>query len=110
MAGKNSLPTFDNINNVPYSLETEQAVIGSILITIFTFGLLRVKKVKPGSEKVIDVTATPVINNEGPTRALVFDSYFDPYRGVILLVKVVDGIIKETITTQITKNNQKERK
>ena len=32
MAGKNSLPTFDNINNVPYSLETEQAVIGSILI------------------------------------------------------------------------------
>ncbi len=32
MAGKNSLPTFDNINNLPYSLETEQAVIGSILI------------------------------------------------------------------------------
>lgn len=32
MASKSSLPTFDNINNLPYSLETEQAVIGSILI------------------------------------------------------------------------------
>ncbi len=32
MAGKNSIPTFDDINNLPYSLETEQAVIGSILI------------------------------------------------------------------------------
>ena len=32
MADKNSLLTFDNIENLPYSLETEQAVIGSILI------------------------------------------------------------------------------
>ncbi len=32
MAGKNNIPTFDDINNLPYSLETEQAVIGSILI------------------------------------------------------------------------------
>ncbi len=32
MAEKNSLPTFGDITNVPYSLETEQAVIGSILI------------------------------------------------------------------------------
>jgi GTP-binding protein LepA len=29
-----------------------------------------------------------------PTRALIFDSYFDSYRGVILLVKIVDGKIK----------------
>ncbi len=32
MAEKNNIPTFDDINNLPYSLETEQAVIGSILI------------------------------------------------------------------------------
>ncbi len=32
MADKNSLMNFDNIENLPYSLETEQAVIGSILI------------------------------------------------------------------------------
>ena len=28
------------------------------------------------------------------TRALVFDSVFDPYKGVVAYVKVVDGTIK----------------
>lgn len=36
----------------------------------------------------------PKININAKTRALIFDSYFDPYRGVILLVKVIDGSIK----------------
>ena len=36
----------------------------------------------------------PKIDVNKPTRALIFDSYFDPYRGVVLLVKVVDGKIK----------------
>ena len=43
---------------------------------------------------VIERVESPKINNDAKTRALVFDSYFDPYRGVILLVKVVDGKIK----------------
>ncbi len=45
-------------------------------------------------KEVIKRVEAPVIENNKATRALVFDSYFDPYRGVILLVKVVDGSIK----------------
>ncbi len=43
---------------------------------------------------VIERIPEPKINKDLPTRALIFDSYFDSYRGVILLVKVVDGLIK----------------
>ena len=33
-------------------------------------------------------------NNSNKLRALIFDSYFDPYKGVIILVRIVDGSVK----------------
>ena len=50
--------------------------------------------VKELIEAVIERIPAPIINNESSTRALIFDSYFDAYRGVIALVRVVDGEIK----------------
>ncbi len=35
----------------------------------------------------------PKVNNNLPTRALIFDSYFDTYKGATLLVKVEEGKI-----------------
>lgn len=42
-------------------------------------------------EVVIEKISPPEINNEANPRALIFDSFFDSYRGVVALVKVVDG-------------------
>ena len=50
--------------------------------------------VKDILDAVVERIPAPVINENEKTRALIFDSYFDSYRGVILLVKVVDGSIK----------------
>ena len=45
-------------------------------------------------EAIITRVEPPKLNNNAPLRALIFDSYFDPYRGVVGLIKVVDGKIK----------------
>lgn len=46
-------------------------------------------------DKIVEKISAPRGNSEDPTRALIFDSYFDDYRGVILYVRVVDGEIKK---------------
>ena len=46
-------------------------------------------------EAVVYNIPAPVGDADAPLRALIFDSYFDPYRGVVALVRVVDGAGKK---------------
>lgn len=50
---------------------------------------------------VIEQVPPPTGEIEKPTRALIFDSYYDDYRGVILYVRVVDGSIKKNANIQM---------
>ena len=43
---------------------------------------------------VIKKIPAPYVNNDEPLRALVFDSYYDKYRGVICFIRVKNGCIK----------------
>ncbi len=47
-------------------------------------------------DAVVAQTPAPNGDSDAPLRALVFDSHFDQYRGVVSSVRVVDGIIRET--------------
>ena len=47
-------------------------------------------------ERIVQDVPAPKGNAAAPTRALIFDSYYDDYRGVILYVRVVDGAIGKT--------------
>nr|WP_196790929.1 translation elongation factor 4 [Motilibacter aurantiacus] len=42
-------------------------------------------------QAAVDRVPHPVGNPEGPARALIFDSVYDAYRGVVTYVRVVDG-------------------
>mgnify|MGYP000915670564 FL=1 len=46
-------------------------------------------------DAVVDKIPAPTGEVDNPTRALIFDSYYDDYRGVILYVRMVDGRIKK---------------
>ena len=44
-------------------------------------------------DAVIDRVPSPKSDSD-KLRALIFDSYFDPYKGVVILVRIVDGKVK----------------
>ena len=45
-------------------------------------------------ESIVQRIPAPTGNPESPLQALIFDSWFDPYRGVMVLVRVFEGTIK----------------
>ena len=54
-------------------------------------------KTGEGVEELLDAVIERVPSPKSDTnklRALIFDSYFDPYKGVIILVRIVDGSLK----------------
>jgi GTP-binding protein LepA len=62
-------------------------------------------KTGQGVEAVLDAVVEHILPPEGEasssSRALIFDSYYDDYRGVILYVRVVDGSIQKGDTIQM---------
>lgn len=44
---------------------------------------------------IIEDIPPPKGDPEAPLRALIFDSFYDPYRGVIPSIRIVDGIIQK---------------
>ncbi len=46
-------------------------------------------------ESIVHLIPAPTNTVEQPLRALIFDSYYDAYRGVIVYFRVVDGTLKK---------------
>ncbi|MHB1340443.1 MAG: translation elongation factor 4 [Coriobacteriia bacterium] len=46
-------------------------------------------------EAVIARVPAPVGDPEAPLKALIFDSYFDAYRGVVALARIIDGHVRK---------------
>jgi GTP-binding protein LepA len=51
--------------------------------------------VKDILEAIVDRLPPPAGNPEAPLKALIFDSWFDPYRGVVIVARVIDGVLRK---------------
>lgn len=75
----------DQIENI-IGLDATDAILASAKEGIGTEEIL---------EAIVHRLPPPVGEYDRPLKALIFDSWFDPYRGVVVLVRVFDGTLRK---------------
>ena len=57
-------------------------------------------------EQVVEYVPAPSGDIEAPLKALIFDSIYDSYRGVVLNIRVIDGVVRPGDKIQIMSNGK----
>ena len=57
-------------------------------------------------DAIVERIPAPKGNPDAPTKAIIYDSWFDPYLGALALVRVFDGAIKKNQTIKLMSNNE----
>ena len=87
--------------------------VGSLLgigpETIIQISAKEGKNIEVILDEIVEKIPAPAVENGAPLRALIFDSHYDSYKGVIAYIRVVEGEIKapETLRMMSTKVDMK---
>jgi GTP-binding protein LepA len=78
-------------------IDASEAVLASAKMGIGIIDIL---------EAVVKKVPAPTGSRDKPFRALIFDSWFDSYRGVIVLFRVIEGEVKKGTKVQFFSNKK----
>src|SRR4051812_7923312 len=57
-------------------------------------------------EAIVERLPAPTGVPDAPLKALIFDSWYDPYRGVVIVVRVIDGTIRPNMKIRLMAEGQ----
>ncbi len=57
-------------------------------------------------EGIVKYIPHPTGDEEAPLKALIFDSFYDSYRGVIAYIRVIDGVLKPGMKMRMMQNGK----
>lgn len=113
LAVDNNLEIIPVINKIDLPIADPDRVKGEIediLALPADDALLISAKEGIGTQSVLEALVERLPAPEGdetkPLRALVFDSQYDPYRGVVLFVRIVDGTVKRGSFIKLMSNGK----
>ena len=98
-AGLEIIPILNKID-LPGAEPERRAQELADLLGVDADGILRVSAkagigIRALLEAVVETVPAPVGDENAPLRALIYDSYYDKYRGAIPSVRVVDGVLRK---------------
>ncbi|OLD62092.1 MAG: elongation factor 4 [Acidobacteria bacterium 13_1_40CM_2_60_7] len=104
------LPVINKIDLPAAQPDFVKAQIENVLAIPAADALLISAKSGLGVEDVLEAIVhrvpPPVGAAENPLQALIFDSWFDPYRGAVVLVRVKEGGIQKHMKIRLGSNNE----
>src|SRR6266705_1593375 len=57
-------------------------------------------------EAIVHRLPPPAGTPDAPLKALIFDSWYDPYRGVVIVIRVIDGTIRPGMKIRLMAEGQ----
>jgi GTP-binding protein LepA len=113
LAVENNLEIIPVINKIDLpSAQPEEArrQITEILGLDGDHAILASAKVGTGVDEVLEAIVhrlpPPGGDPDAPLKALIFDSWYDPYRGVVIVVRVIDGMLRPGMKIRLMAEGQ----